>query len=340
MRTFIGLLMLQMALMAGYPTAGNSANPTTIYLIKKGDTLWGLSEQFLNNPFYWPDLWSKNTQVTNPHLIYPGQRIRFVDGGIEVLPAEEVTGQKAAATEAKPPEAEPQQEVAQEKTFTVLGNEGGLLEKELQPVGIIIAGQHGRVLIGEDDSVFTNIGSEKNGAEGQKYTILRASKDLDHPETGNLLGRKVIPLGALQLAHVTHNSSRAIITRSFSEIAPGDMLVPYRNLERKEISLKTASSPLKGMIVDSYSGRNAVAAGDVVYLDLGTQHGTEVGNLLYVVREVSVERMLVPRSSVTLPHEVIGALVVVDTGRQTSTALVVKSIDAIFRKDRVISAPR
>lgn len=339
MRKFIGLLMLQAALLAGYPAAGNSADPTTIYVIKKGDTLWGLSAQFLDNPRYWPNLWSKNTQVTNPHLIYPGQRIRFVDGVIEVLPAEESTGQKATAPEAKPL-VEEQQEVAQEKTFTVLGNEGGLLEKELQPVGIIIAGQHGRVIIGEEDSVFTNIGSEKNGVEGQKYTILRASGDLDHPETGDRLGRKVIPLGVLQLAHVTHNSSRAIISKSFSEIAPGDMLVPYRSLERKEISLKTAANPLKGMIIESYSGRNAVAAGDVVYLDLGSQHGAEVGNLLYVVREVSVERMLVPRSSVTLPHEVVGALVVVDTGRQTSTALVVKSIDAIFRKDRVISAPR
>jgi hypothetical protein len=41
-----------------------------------------------------------------------------------------------------------------------------------------------------------------------------------------------------------------------------------------------------------------------------------------------------------LPNEVIGAMVIVEAGKMTSTALVVKSIDAIFRADEVVSAPR
>jgi hypothetical protein len=36
-----------------------------------------------------------------------------------------------------------------------------------------------------------------------------------------------------------------------------------------------------------------------------------------------------------LPPEVLGAVVVVDIGESTSTALVVKSIDTIYRGDRV-----
>lgn len=334
MRTCIAIILFQIIVFAGMASASDD---TTTYVIKKGDTLWGLSEQFLKNPRYWPDLWSKNAQITNPHLIYPGQKIRFVDGKPEVVQDTGASAQKAA--EAAPAAVE-QPEVAQEKTFTVLGNEGGLLEKELEPSGMIIAGQHGRVLIGEEDTVFTNIGADRKGVEGQKYTILRASGLIKHPVTNDELGKRVIPLGSLQLARVTSTSSRAIVTKSFSEIAPGDLLVPYRNLDRREVSLKTASRQLKGMIVESYSGRNAVAAGDVVYLDLGAAHGLEAGNLLYVVREVSVEKMLVDISPEQLPHEVVGAVVVVDTGRLTSTALVIKSIDAVFRKDMVISAPR
>src|ERR1039457_1854140 len=48
----------------------------TIYIIKRGDTLWGLSERFIKDPNYWPNMWSKNDQITNPHVIYPGQRVR------------------------------------------------------------------------------------------------------------------------------------------------------------------------------------------------------------------------------------------------------------------------
>ena len=36
-----------------------------------------------------------------------------------------------------------------------------------------------------------------------------------------------------------------------------------------------------------------------------------------------------------LPVEVLGALVVIETAEQTSTALIVKSIDTIYKGDRV-----
>jgi len=45
------------------------------YIIKKGDTLWDISEKYLKNPFLWPNIWRKNPQIKNPDLIYPGHKI-------------------------------------------------------------------------------------------------------------------------------------------------------------------------------------------------------------------------------------------------------------------------
>ncbi|CAH2032457.1 LysM peptidoglycan-binding domain-containing protein [Trichlorobacter ammonificans] len=331
MARYMLLLLLLVCGLGGHA----AADDTTIYVIRKGDTLWGLSEQFLKDPKFWPDLWSKNRQITNPHLIYPGQRVRVVDGRLETVT--EAVAPKAVA--AKPTVEQPL-EAVEERTFTVLGNEGGLLEAEVQHSGVIIAGQHGRVLIGEEDTVFTDIGTNRQGTEGERYTILRSSSEVYHPTTGEKLGRRVVPLGSLQLARVTESGSRAIISRSFREVAPGDLLVPYHNLERREIALKASGRPLSGMIVESYTGNNALAAGDIVYLDLGISHGLEEGNLLYIVRDVKIEKGAVDPSLVQLPHEVVGAVVVVSVGNRTSTALVIKSIDAIFKTDMVISAPR
>lgn len=308
--------------------------PPTVYVIKKGDTLWGLSQRFLNDPKYWPDLWSKNQQVTNPHLIFPGQTVRFVDGRLEIVPADDGAQKKAETTD------EPSSDIVEEKTFTVRGNEGRLVESEIRPAGRIIAGQHSRLILGEDDIAFTDIGANLGAVDGQKFTILRKSSTIGHPRTSEILGTKFYPLGTLQLTQITPEGSWAIITNSFKEVEPGDWLFPYQEVKRREISLKLAEKPLKGMIVESYSGHDAVASGDVVYLDLGAKQGVEVGNMFYVVREVAIEKMLVDKVVKRLPYEVVGALVVVETGNRTSTALVVKSIDAIFKNDRVVTAPR
>jgi hypothetical protein len=45
------------------------------YVIRKGDTLWGLAFKFLGDPFQWPRLWHQNQYIANPNLIYPGNTL-------------------------------------------------------------------------------------------------------------------------------------------------------------------------------------------------------------------------------------------------------------------------
>ncbi len=47
------------------------------YIVRKGDTLWDISQVFFGDGHYWAKLWAVNYNIKNPHLIYPGKKIVF-----------------------------------------------------------------------------------------------------------------------------------------------------------------------------------------------------------------------------------------------------------------------
>lgn len=326
------LLLLALLITPSVLLAAGQGEPA-VYVIKQGDTLWGLSERFIKDPYYWPNMWSKNGQVTNPHFIYPGEKVRIFSDRLEFVPKEgsAVPGQKSAAV------AEALQEVAAEKTYTLYGTEGFLAENDFKPYGLLIGVQHDRIIAGVDDIVYTDIGTAQHAGGGDKFSVFFKGAAVKHPLNNEEMGHKILPLGSLQLTDVERKSSRAIITESSMEISPGAYLLPYRENIRREIALKNSRSDLKGYILESYSGVSIIAAGDIVYIDLGASQGVEPGNMLYVVRDVTIDQRYVEGRIDRLPQELLGALVVLETGKKTSTALVVKSIDAIYRGDRIVS---
>ena len=340
MKTGLLLLLLVMLAVPGFAQAAEQEEPV-IYVVKQGDTLWGLSERFIKDPKYWPDMWAKNSQITNPHLIYPGQKVRVFPDRLEIVSKEqtsapvEAAGAQKAASAVK--QAEPLPEVAAEKSYQVYGSEGFLMEKDTRPAGTIIGVHHDRIVAGIDDIVYTDIGTVHGAKGGEKFEVFRKDVSVSHPLTNEVMGTKIVPLGVLQLTDVESKSSRAIITKSSKEIGPGSYLMPYKENRRREISLKASNRDLKGYIIDSYSGISIIAAGDIVYIDLGSAQGAEPGNMLYIIRETRLDQRHTEGSISKLPQELLGAVVILETGNKVATALVVKSIDAIYKGDRIVN---
>ncbi len=102
------IVAMGQAVVTAQEEEAREAPQTQVYIIKEGDTLWDISSQVLNSPWYWPRLWHANPRILNPHLIYPGNELQ--------LPGAASAGDSAAApvAQAPVPATEPSAEVPSE----------------------------------------------------------------------------------------------------------------------------------------------------------------------------------------------------------------------------------
>ena len=229
-----------------------------VYVIKKGDTLWDLSEKFLEDPFLWPRLWQGNQYITNPHWIYPGNPVRFRPfEEVKVPPAKpaEIKPPEAKPAEVKPPEVKPEvvrkppeekktaegvapritpPEVALRPEAVPTGEErwaGFLTKGEFPGIGVVVEPkERGRLLMAEGDIVYLAFKTRDPIEVGEQFTIFRTSPVIRNPLTGENLGRQVSILGECTIIGAHDAMYTAHIFKSYRAIERGDRITHYRPL--------------------------------------------------------------------------------------------------------------
>lgn len=79
--------------------SGRKANS---YAVQNKDTLWDISHTLFGDSYYWPKVWSYNTDdIQNPHEINPSQQIKFYPGTLAEAPTVGLA-EKTAAPEEMP----------------------------------------------------------------------------------------------------------------------------------------------------------------------------------------------------------------------------------------------
>lgn len=296
---------------------GVNAQDTTPeeYSIKKGDTLWDISNSKLQDPFLWPNLWRVNPQIKNPDLIFPGDNIK--------IPSKEELMRLPAMPEEKPPvvaepiipEEEPAIEVPIEKPKQYIVNKklyisSGWISDEFPSIGDIINAPTNHTLFGLHDLVYLK--TTESVAAGDKFFAIRAIKKVKHPKTGELLGRQIRITGILEVIGMDSNVPKAKITASFEDLLIGDGLMPYSEMEPPVVPDTVRTPDIKGYIVESHMNPEMISAGDIAFLDKGQNDGLEVGDTFSAFSHIPVKRST-------------GMIQVISLQSTTSAAVILKS---------------
>ncbi len=310
------------------------ATQEQIYTIKKGDTLWSLSEKFIGDPYYWPNVWAKNPDIGNPHLIFPGQKVRILDGRLEIIPAYPEAEKPAEETANNKSPQDSDSESGDVVTIKADGANGFILTDE-QPFGMVVDSVDNRILLSTGDIVFLKMRNISGVTVGDTYGIYKRGDKITNPHTNKPIGTMMTNQGFLQVTEVRSETVIATIGDVFGEIMRGAELFEYTP-QRKEIDLKRGTTDQKGYVVASRSGKGALSIQDVIFVNLGSDDGVANGNLFYISRPRNVSAVIIKHTGeMQLPDVVLGAAIAIETKLKTTSALIIKSVDSIFIGDDV-----
>lgn len=340
-----------------------------VYVIKKGDTLWHISEMFLKNPFKWPDLWKTNTYIVNPHLIYPGNTVKILPTGIVVsgekakkaaieavpegLPVEKLQKPEEQMQEIlvkveepalpQPPEEKPAPQPTHEivkVSSAIMGRHGFISVKYMEGDGMIIGSKAEGLLLSQGDIVYISLRKGTAVKEGDKFNIFTTTGKVKHPVTEKPIGFLTDIIGALEVIKVEKDGViTARIEKSYKEISKGARLKPYE-LPIQEVTVKKTAKTVDGLVIASIEDKVGLAESDIVYLDKGKNSGIDVGNIMHIFRPfIKVDDpMSKDKKTITLPSIELGRLIIIRVEDDTSTAFITKSRQVIYRGDRVRTA--
>jgi LysM repeat protein len=306
-----------------------------IYTVKQGDTLWDVSQRFIKDPYYWPNLWSHNPAIGNPHLIYPGQKLRIFDGRIEIIPVGESTSEVGAAVITP-------EEILLIPTYG--GAQSFISNSEVDSLGTLVDTVDNRVMVTTGDTVFLEMKDLAATKPGDVYELITLGPKIFHPArekkfghqlSDQSIGFQTIQLGTVEITEVTPTVAVATISNALREIQRGAKLRPYRPIP-DHIPRILADSVLEGYILTDDIGKLAMGQWEVILIDIGSDSGLQVGHELDIYRKREATEQADKKKPLVLPDIDLGDAIVLEVRDGFAEALITRTTNLpIYRGDQV-----
>jgi len=316
------------------------------YTVKKGDTLWDISGIFLDEPWYWPEIWRSNPTIKNPDLIYPGDILQliYVDGRAYIS---RYNGKRTIRLSPEARSEELNQAISTIPLDVItpyLTKNRILNSQEYKNLPYIVGINDDHMSAGADNLIYV-MGMPEDSNE-TTYGVYRRGKAYKNP--GNkrqILGYEAVYLGEGYIEK-QGNPSTVYLEKSKAEILKGHRLIPINNDKMvatnffPKPSLLQHSARIVGVLTSGIQpGVTMVGDNDVVIINAGLKDGVKIGDVFNIYRKGSmVKDPVLPNKSVKLPDELNGNLMVFRPFNHLSYALIMDAQSTLSVGD-IIKSP-
>jgi hypothetical protein len=282
----------------------------TVHIVERGDTLWDLAQQYLGDPYLWPQIWERNPYILDSHWIYPGDPVV-----IDVAVQQPVTAdeQRVGAEDTAVSELPPQEEYEDFEEATPppemphpLGSSSDVYcfsrlfpNDSVFPFAIRSAEQIGmQDHFSEGDVVYIDGGVNQGVQPGDRFFILSRRRQLRHPVSNVNMGDVYDQNGQIRVLCAQEDTAIAEITLACDPIGLGDVLLPFSPVP---VPLVISPDPTDrcdepngkptGYIVFTKDDVIDNGTEQLVFVDLGVAEGLYPGMFATVFRENPVAGM-------------------------------------------------
>lgn len=350
----------------GVPLEELSPTAPDTYVVKRGDTLWGISGMYLKRPWRWPELWGMNIKaIPNPHLIFPGQTLYLEKDGAYARLRTSRTGEPETVRISPRTRSDSLSDTAL-PTLKMHLIEPFLVEplvvdaQVLQQAPRVIATTEERVLMATGDKVYVrgDAASPMLAEAGTPrfYRVFRDAVALKDPINGEVLGYEAQYLGKAELVRgesfeevpngkggYTAEYVPATISLSDTkeEVRAGDRLLPAPARPFTSYTPRAPGMEVNASVVSIYGSSSVryAAQNQVIAINKGTEDGIEPGYVLSLMTkgERIKDSTDAGKAIIKLPSEINGTAMVFRTFDRVSYALILEIRDGVRVGDRLVN---
>ncbi|WP_240783593.1 LysM peptidoglycan-binding domain-containing protein [Stenotrophobium rhamnosiphilum] len=310
------------------------------YVVKKGDTLWSISNHFLLNAWEWPEIWFVNGQVRNPHKIYPGDVLSLmVRNGRPQLVVQTPTMEDRLSPQVRASTLDqPIAAIPIDAIRDFLSSPRIVTKEQMKKAPYVLDFVDEHLMAGAASKFYVRRLPVNDATVD--YNVVRLGPPYKDPQSDELLGYQATDVGYAEIESAAKDPGIALLTKTTREVLVGDYLIPVDAESFDAFFYPHApKNNVNGTIISVYDGVTQIGQYQVVVLNRGSRDGIELGHVLTVMQSNRIAKdpyATLGNSRVKLPDAKAGTMMVFKVAPRVSFALIMDATRSIKVLDKAV----